>query len=184
MPKPISVEMYTESHRILGRIEPGPMGLFSYLNIPTTNYLEIEGAHLNRLHQPGRMVARFQTLWVVKDEIVTVLLSSRAEIGPSGVARGGYSTMVPHWVHLVLGGYELRGQVETPGKFNYGSFMIEGDRIFIPLYNTELIAILFPDIRASSPAMLFNREMVDAIALLPKEAIPPHSSPETTRAAP
>ena len=50
--------------------------------------------------------------------------------------------------------------------------MIEGDRIFIPLYNTELIAILFPDIRASSPAMLFNREMVDAIALLPREAVP------------
>jgi hypothetical protein len=57
--------MYTESHRILGRIDPGPMGLFSYLNIPTTNYLEVEGAHLNRLHQPGRMVARFQTLWLV-----------------------------------------------------------------------------------------------------------------------
>ncbi|HEY4667282.1 MAG TPA: hypothetical protein VIH26_08255 [Anaerolineales bacterium] len=182
MPRPISVEMYTASHRILGRIEPGPMGLFSYLNIPTTNYLEVEGALLNRLHQPSRMVARYQTLWVVKDEIVTVLLSTRGEIGPSGVARGGYSTMVAHWVHLVLGGYELRGQVETPGKFNYGSFMIEGDRIFIPMYNTELIAILFPDIRASSPAMLFNREMVDAIALLPKEAIPPRSSPETAQA--
>lgn len=118
------------------------------------------------------MVARYQRLWVVKNEIVAVLLSTRAEIGPAGMARGGYSTLIPHWVHLVLGGYELRGQVETPGKFNYGSFMIEGDRIFIPLYNTELLAILFPDIRASSPAMLFNREMVDAIALLPKEAIP------------
>lgn len=146
--------------------------MFSHLNLPTTNYLEVDGAHLSRLHQPSRMVARYQRLWVVKNEIVAVLLSTRAEIGPAGMARGGYSTLIPHWVHLVLGGYELRGQVETPGKFNYGSFMIEGDRIFIPLYNTELLAILFPDIRASSPAMLFNREMVDAIALLPKEAIP------------
>lgn len=182
MARPISVEIYTASHRILGRVDPGSTGLFSYLNLPTTNYLALDGAHLSRLHQPSRMVARYQTLWVVKDEIVCVLLSTRGEIGPSGMARGGYSTMVPHWVHLVLGGYELRGQVETPGKFNYGSFMIEGDRIFIPLYNTELLAILFPDIRASSPAMLFNREMVDAIALLPKEAIP-RSSSETAATA-
>ena len=172
MARPISVEIYTATHRILGRIDPGATGLFSYLNIPTTRYLEVDGAHINRLHQPGRMVARYQTLWLVKDQVVTVLLSSRAEIGPSGVARGGYSTMVPHWVHLVMGGYELRGQVETPGKFNYASFMVEGDRIFIPLYNTELVAILFPDVRASAPAMLFNREMVDGIGLLPKESIP------------
>lgn len=180
MARPISVEIYTASHRILGRVDPGATGLFSHLNLPTTNYLSLDGAHLSRLHQPSRMVARYQTLWVVKDEIVTVLLSSRGEIGPAGMARGGYTTTVPHWVHLVLGGYELRGQVETPGKFNYGSFMIEGDRIFIPLYNTELIAILFPDIRASSPAMLFNREMVDAIALLPKDAIPRTSSQTAT----
>jgi hypothetical protein len=172
MSNPISVEIYTTSHRILGRIDPGASGLFSHLNIPTTNYLALEGAHLNRLHQPTRMVARYPTLWVVKNTIVTVLLSNRGEVGPAGVARGGYTTTMPHWVHLVLGGYELQGQVETPGKFNFGSFMIEGDRIFIPLYNTELIAILFPDIRASSPAMLFNREMVDAIALLPREAVP------------
>ena len=182
MANPISVEIYTTSHRILGRIDPGASGLFSHLNIPTTNYLALEGAHLNRLHQPTRMVARYPTLWVVKNTIVTVLLSNRGEIGPSGVARGGYTTTMPHWVHLVLGGYELRGQVETPGTFNFGSFMIEGDRIFIPLYNTELIAILFPDIRASSPAMLFNREMVDAIALLPREAVP-RSTGQTQPAA-
>ncbi|MFB3077552.1 MAG: hypothetical protein ACE1Y4_06050, partial [Lysobacterales bacterium] len=107
MANPISVEIYTSSHRILGRIDPGASGLFSHLNIPTTNYLALEGAHLNRLHQPGRMVARFPTLWVVKDEIVTVLLSNKGEVGPAGVARGGYTTMMPHWVHLVLGGYEL-----------------------------------------------------------------------------
>jgi hypothetical protein len=170
--KPVSIEIYTATHRILGRIDPGASGLFSHLNLPTTRYLEVDGAHINRLHQPGKMVARYQTLWLVKDQIVTVLLSSRAELGPSGMARGGYSTMMPHWVHLVMGGYELRGQVETPGKFNYGSFMIEGDRDFIPLYATELVAILFPNVRASAPAMLFNRRDVHAIGLLPKEAIP------------
>jgi hypothetical protein len=171
--KPISVEIFTESHRLLGRIDPGASGLFSYLNIPTTSIVELEGAHLNRLHQPGRLVARYSNMWLVKRQIVTIMISSRAEIGPSGVARGGYSTLVPHWVHILLGGYELRGMIETPGKFDFGMALYEGERLFVPLYSAEVTAILFPSVGASSPAMLFNREMVDGIALLPREEIPP-----------
>ncbi len=172
MSKPVSVEVYTSSHRVLGRINPGASGLFSYLNIPTTSIVEVEGAHLNRLHQPGRLVARYSTMWLVKREIVTVLLSSRAEVGTAVIARGGWSTTVPHWVQILLGGYELRGVMEAPGKFNAGAALFEGDRIFVPMYNAELTAILFPSVGTRSPAMLFNRDMVDSLALLPKEDIP------------
>lgn len=171
MARPVSVEVYTAGHRVLGRVTPGATGLFSYLNMTTRSYVEIEGGHLSRLHQPGRMVARYNTLWLVKGEIVAILLSSKAEIGPSGVARGGYSRTVPHWVHMVLGGYELRGQVEALAKFDFGVFLFEGDRIFIPLYDAELTAILFPNVHADAPAMLFNRERVDTLALIPKEDV-------------
>jgi hypothetical protein len=170
--KPISVEIFTTSHRVLGRVVPSASGLFSYLNIPTTSYVEIEGAHLMRLHQPGKMVARHPVLWLVKNEIVTILLSNRREIGNPTIIRGGYTSVLPHWVRIVMGGYELRGMIQAPGKFNFGSIMFEGEAIFIPLYHAELGAILFPNVRGSSPAMLFNRRMVDAIALLPKEEIP------------
>lgn len=171
-PKPTSVEIYTTSHRILGRVDPGATGLFSYLNIPTTSAVEIENAHLSRLHQPGKLAGRYTELWLVKREILAVLVSSRMELGPSGMVRGGYSTAVPHGVHIALGGYELRGLVETAGKFNFGDLMFSGDRIFVPLYAAELTAILFPSVRAESPAMLFNRDMVDTMALLPKEEWP------------
>jgi hypothetical protein len=50
--------------------------------------------------------------------------------------------------------------------------MFEGHQIFIPIYFGQMQAILFPSVTAESPAMLFNREMVDAIAMLPKEDIP------------
>jgi hypothetical protein len=178
--KPLATEIYTTSHRILGRMNPGATGLFSYLNIPTTSYVEVENAHLSRLHQPGRLAGRYPALWLVKNEIVAVLLSSRLELGPASVTRGGYTTTVPHAVHIALGGYELRGYVETAGKFNFGDVVFSGDRIFVPLYTAELIAILFPNVRAESPAMLFNREMVDAIALLPRDEAPPlpqHTTP-------
>ena len=168
----IPVEIYTASHRILGRVHPTASGLFSYLNIPTSSYLELEGAMLMRLHQPGKLVARYPTLWVVKSEIVAALLSNRSQLGPTGFTRGGYSTTVPHWVRVMMGGYELTGVIETPGKFNFAGLMFEGERFFMPIYNARLQAILFPNVHAEAPAMIFNRSVVDAMALLSKEEIP------------
>ena len=168
----ISIEVYTASHRILGRVHPTGAGLFSFLNIPTTSYVEIEGAHMMRLHQPGKLVARYPTFWLVKSEIVAVLLSSRGQLGATGFSRGGYTTNVPHWVRVIMGGYELKGIIETPGKFSFGGLMFESDRYFIPIYNASLSAILFPNVNAEGPAMVFNRAMVDAMALLPKDEIP------------
>jgi len=175
--KLVSVEVYTTSHRVLGRLNPGAVGFYSFLNVPTTSFIELESAHLSRLHQPGRLAGRFPVLWLVKSEIVAVLLSSRGELGPAGIGRGGYSTTVPHAVHIALGGYELRGTVETAGKFNFGSMIFEGDRLFVPLFAAEITAILFPNVRAESAAMLFNRNMVDTMALLPREDMPPAAPP-------
>jgi hypothetical protein len=176
-PKPVSIEAYTTSHRILGRITPGATGLYSFLNIPTTSTLEIEGAHLSRLHQPGRLVARYPSVWIAKRQVVAILLSNRVELGTTGVARGGYTTSVPHWVHIILGGYELRGMIETAGKFNFSSVIFEASSTFIPIFQCKLAAILFPNIQTESPAMLFNRDMVDGMALLPREEIPADTLP-------
>ena len=77
--KPISVEIYTGSHRILGRLSPGASGLYSFLNIPTTSTLEIEGAHISRLHQPSRLVARYGSIWLAKQQIALILRSAAAQ---------------------------------------------------------------------------------------------------------
>lgn len=176
--KPISVEVYTTSHKILGRIHPGGHGLYSFLNIPTTSYVEMEGAILSRLHQPNRLVARYPSLWLVKGEIVALLVSTKSEIGPTGVYGTGYLGRAPSWVHVILGGYELRGKIETPGKFDFASLMFEGDTIFLALYDAELTAVLFPKIEAETPAMMFNRRMVDAIGLMPRREIPDEGTEE------
>jgi hypothetical protein len=170
--KPISFEIYTGSHRILGRLSPGASGLYSFLNIPTTSTLEIEGAHISRLHQPSRLVARYGSIWLAKQQIALILLSSRTELGATATVRRGYTTPLPQWVHVMLGGFELRGAVETAGRFNFGALMFEGHQIFIPYYYASMQAILFPTVTAESPAMLFNREMVEAIAMIPKDEIP------------
>lgn len=167
--RPVSVEVYTETHRMLGRVMPGTAGLFAYLNLPTRSVVELEGAHINRLHQPARLIARYHRMWLAKEEILAVVLSNRNEVGPVSMARGGYSTVIPHRVHLILEGFELKGYFESPGKLDLDSFFVEGERVFAPLYDAELEAILFPDIRAESQAILFNAHRLDAAAPLPRE---------------
>ncbi len=167
--RPVSVEVYTASHRILGRVLPGSGGLYSYLNIPTRSSIEIDGAHLSRLHQPGRLVARYPRIWLAKDRIVAVILSSRSEIGPVSIARGGYSTLNTHFVHIFLEGYEIKGGMETPGKVDFASILAEKETGFSPLLSAHLEAVLYTEIKVEAPAMLFNHTLVSGMTLLPKE---------------
>jgi len=122
MTKPVSVEIYMTSHRVLGRVDPGTTGLFSFFNLPTSSVIEVEGAHLNRLHQPGRLVSRHTEMWLIKREIVTVLLSSRAELGPMSMV--GSEVRIP--VAAATGdckGVHLRVQLWQNGFSVDGMFL-------------------------------------------------------------
>ena len=70
---------------------------------------------------------------------------------------------------MLAGGYELRGLINSGGRFDAGAVLYEGSSTFLALYNAKLMAILFPRARAEAPAMAFNRSSVRAISLLPKE---------------
>jgi hypothetical protein len=167
--KEVSIEIYTTGYRILGKLQPGGLGMFSFINNPTKSYIEIQGAFMNRLHQPGERVSRYKTLWLVKREIVAVLLSGRSGIGATGVARRGYASTISHRVRINLGGYELIGMIETAGKFEFGGVMFGSDRQFSALYDAVIVATLSPRVTAKSPAVLFNHDRVESMALLPRE---------------
>lgn len=176
MSNPVSVEIYTSSHRVLGRVTPGSAGLYGFMNDRTRSSLEIEGAHLTRLHQPARLVARYPRLWLNKRSLAAVLLSNRGELGPVSLTRHGYSTVAQHWVHMMLEGYEVRGMLEASGRIDLSTIFVEGEAVFSPLYNAALQSILYPNIEASSPAILFNAGGITAICPLRREDIPEASS--------
>lgn len=164
----VSAEIYTASHRVLGRLQPGTAGMYGFMNDRTRSSIELESAHITRLHQPARLIARYPRLWLNKNNIVALLLSSRTELGPVSMIRHGYSTVISHAIHIMLPGFELRGKMESPGKLDVGSYLVEGETVFLPLFDAELESILFPDIEASSPAILFNSNRVTAMCLVPR----------------
>jgi hypothetical protein len=170
--KPVAVEIYTPTHRVLGLAFPGPAGLFSYMNLRTESYVELENAEFCALHRFPEGVEKTGRTWLVKSEIAAVLARSRGDLGAGGATRAGYTKPFPYGVRIQVGGYELQGLIESGGRFDFGALMFEGDAQFISLQNTRLAAILFPRVQSGAPALLFNRTMVTALTMLPAEGAP------------
>lgn len=171
MKAPNLVEVYTASHRITGTMSPGSAGILGYLNMATESFVEVDEAAMSALHQVGQAAENCPKIWLMKSDIVAVVVESRGDLGMGGGTRAGYTKPFPHWVRMLAGGYELRGLIQSGGRFDAGAVLYEGSSTFVALYNAKLSAILFPRARAESPAMAFNRSAVRAISLLPKEDI-------------
>jgi hypothetical protein len=140
-------------------------GMTGLLNDTTNSFLEVLEATLARLHMPTKLVGQYNMIDVVKPNVFAVCLTRREDVGPQGLARGGYKTLVQYQVRVTTPVYELEGTMEWAGRFDFATIMVEGTRDFVPLYDATLTAILIPQLRVESPAILFNRRHVDLLAL-------------------
>jgi hypothetical protein len=172
MKKPVDVELFTRTHWMTGQVIPGAHGLFSHMNMPTESSIELEQVELFPLHELQQKSEKASRLWLVKMEVVAVLVGNRAGLGPSNVIRAGYTKPFPHWVRVLIDGFELQGQIQSGGRFDFGALMFEGESPFIPLFDAIIAALLFPRVKAQAPALLFNRKMVQGISLIPTESRP------------
>ena len=80
--------------------------------------------------------------------------------------RGGYSQVSALPARLTTNVYEIEGKLEITGRFDFAVMLADRSRNFIPIYESTLTAILMPNLKVESPALLFNREKVDLMGLL------------------
>ena len=173
----VAVDILTPSHRISGQLQASAQGLFSYLNLPTESGLEVEDAKLCPVYVPWEEAEKVGGLWLVKSEITMVVVANRGELGVVGTARGGYTKPFPHRVRILLSGYEIDGLIEWPGKLDFSALVLEGNRPFIPAYEARLQALLFPQVKMETPAVLFNGKMVMGISQLHRKETQPLGPP-------
>ncbi|MFH2101856.1 MAG: hypothetical protein ABIJ39_00660 [Chloroflexota bacterium] len=172
MPEPsvthrlIAADFLTPSYRIVGKLMVPTSGIVGLMNDTTTSFMEVLDAKLARLHMPTKLVSEFKVVDLVKANVFAVCLTRREDVGPQALARGGYQTMIKYNLRLSTQVYELEGQLEWTGRFNFATVMVEGIRDFVPLYDATITAILIPQLQVQSPAILFNRKHVDLLALI------------------
>jgi hypothetical protein len=172
MKKAVEVDLFTRTHWMTGEVVPGAHGLFSHMNLPTESSIELEQVEFCPLHELQQRSERVARLWLVKREVVAVLVENRAGLGPSNIVRAGYTKPFPHWVRVLVDGFELQGQIQSGGRFEFSSLMFEGENPFLPLFDATLVALLFPKVRTQAAALLFNRMMVQGISLIPTDSRP------------
>jgi hypothetical protein len=176
MPEPMSstqrlmaADFLTPSYRIVGKLMVPHSGVMGLMNDPTSAFMEVLDAKLARLHMPTKLVGEYQVIDLVKSNVFAICLARREDTGPQSLARGGYQNLIRYNLRLTTQVYELEGTLEWAGRFDFATVMVEGVRDFVPLYDSILTAILIPQLRIESPAILFNRRQVDLLALVPEK---------------
>ncbi len=159
-------DFLSPSYRVVGKIMAPNTGVIGMINDTTTSFMEVQEAKLARIHMPTKLVGEYNMVDVVKNNIFAVCLTRREDVGPQGLARGGYQNLIKYAVRVTTQVYELEGTLEWTGRFDFATIMVEGVRDFIPLYDATLTAILIPQLKIESQAVLFNRKQVDLLALL------------------
>jgi len=162
----LSADFLTLSYRVVGKMLVPTAGVVGMMNDKTTSFMEVVDAKLARIHMPTKLVSEYEIIDLVKTNLFAVCLTRREDVGPQVLARGGYKNLVQYTIRVTSQVYELEGTLEMTGRFDFASSMVEGVRDFVPLYNATLTAILIPQLRIESPAILFNRRQVDLLAVI------------------
>ncbi|KAF0108461.1 MAG: hypothetical protein FD146_1035 [Anaerolineaceae bacterium] len=160
----IAADFLTPSYRIVGKMMVPHSGVTGLMNDPTTSFMEVLDAKLARIHMPTKLVGEYQVVDLVKTNVFAVCLARREDVGPQALARGGYQNLIKYKLRVTTQVYELEGTLEWAGRFDFATVMVEGIRDFVPLYDVTLTAILIPQLRIETPALLFNRRQVDLLA--------------------
>jgi hypothetical protein len=162
----VPTSVITQNYRVNGLISVTAAGLIGVLSDPTDSYIEIENASMVRVHRPQEIVAQFTTYGMVKSRIIAVLCEKSADLGRISIARAGFQRLISYRIWASLHGFEMFGILESPGKFDFSAQMFQGNRQFTALFNATLIPVFFPQLVTRSPAILFNRQMVEGIGVI------------------
>ena len=166
----IPADILTSSYRVVGKVTVSTNGVMGMMNDPTHTYIEVLDARLARIHMPTKLVDHFEIVRLIKSQVFAVCAARREDLGPTGIQRGGYSSISELPVRLATHVYEIEGKLEVAGRFDFSVMISDRTRNFIPMYEAVLTAILMPNLKAESPGVLINREKVDMLALLTQRA--------------
>jgi hypothetical protein len=161
--RPIAVDFLTRSYRIVGKVLITHTGLLGILNDTNSSVVDIQDAHLARLHVPNKLADRFQVARLVKTRIVAVCVNRREDLGQAGYLSYTHTTAYP--IHITTADFDIDGSLEWIGRFDPSALMGKGTGEYVPLYRASISSILIPSLQIETPAMLLNRKTVDLMAL-------------------
>jgi hypothetical protein len=159
----IPADFLTTNHYILGQVKVSNTGMVGLLSDINSRYVEVNDANVARIVKPEKVIDYVPVLWLVKPQITAVCLSKRDYVGSISMIRAGYSHMQVYQVKIITPVYEIEATLEWAGRLEFYALMSEGKTQYIILYDAVITATLFPGLRVETPAMLLNRNYLEAM---------------------
>ena len=89
----ISVDIYTSSYRVVGKVMVANTGVIGIMNDTTNSAMEVHDARLAKIHMPTKLVDHFEMVRMVKNKVMVMCLARREDLGPAALVRGGFGTI-------------------------------------------------------------------------------------------
>jgi hypothetical protein len=164
----VNADLLTAAFRISCRVSVGPSGIIGLLNDVTTSLIDLEDAYYSRLTQPAKIVSHLDTAHMAKNNLVLVVLSRREDLGPQGLARGGYSRLLPVPVLVTTTAFEIQGSIGVVTKFDPAELLVGGTGRFLNVYTASALMVTNPETVFSGAVILVNRTAVEMLAPMTK----------------
>ena len=131
----VTADLFTATHRVSCRIEAGNMGTIGLLNDINTSVFPAEDAYVSRIAEPAKILEHHATLYVAKATLSLVFISRREELGPVGLARGGYTHILtfPVLIKAAAGGGGCERPRNPQADGRRGLFLLWAGRARFPL---------------------------------------------------
>ena len=164
----IQTDLLTAGFRVSCKVNVGPSGLFGLLNDINTSLIDLEDAYYSRLTQPAKIVSHLDSAHLAKNNLTLVVLSRREDLGPQGLARGGYSRLIPVPVLITTATFEVQGSIDVVTKFDPAELLMGGTGRFLNVYNASALMVASPETVFSGAVILVSRTAVEMLAPLAK----------------
>jgi hypothetical protein len=164
----IHADLLTQGFRVSCKVAVGPSGLIGLLNDVNTSLIDLEDAYYSRLTQPAKIVSHLDTAHLAKNNLTLVVLSRREDLGPQGLARGGYSRLLPVPVLLTTATFEIQGSIEVVTKFDSAALLMGGTGRFLNVYSASALMVASPETVFSGAVILVSRTAVEMVAPMTK----------------
>src|SRR5947209_979663 len=150
----VNLDLLTQAFRVSCRVNVGATGLIGLLNDVTTSLVDVEDVYYSRLNQPARIVSHLDSAHLAKSNLALVVLSRREDLGPQGLARGGYSRLQPVPVLVTTAAFEVQGTIEVVTKFEAVELLMGGTGRYLNVYNASAVMALSPETVFSGAVIL------------------------------
>lgn len=160
----VQADVFTASFRLSAKIKIGTAGVLGVFNQPTMTAIELSDVYISRLTEPANILIHQRSATVPKHAVEVIVLSSRSEMGPQAMVRGGMTRLRPFSVYIGTPHFEIAGTVEMGGSGGFEArAILQGDGL-VPLYNATATASKVPGIQYSGEVILLNRNIIHLIA--------------------